>query len=279
MTYTSLSKDDIDELFNDTHIDTNMISQPIIELLQWSTTANEPYTRGKFSLYGFDISQCYLYKKQTHFVVHRSYNSIEFYNLDDIPTTYEKRYNFHVGKRDYHIIPIINILWLDVLLTGDKIQIMQKIRNMQLMCCDNFALLYNKCGASSQLTLHSNIRLQIIYNNLIHKLNIIQRLKHIEINISQSLATLIRSIVLNGLCVRLCLFDIDKSRHLRVINEIVGHYLYNFYRIMKHVLINDILIKVFNNFYELRHNYVLSILKSWHDSIPWKHPHITSLIY
>ena len=266
MTYTSLSKDDIDELFNDTHIDTNMITQPIIELLQWSTTANEPYTRDKCSLYGFDIS----HEKQIYFVVHRNYDGIEFYNLDDIATMYKKRYNFHVVKRDDHIIPIINILWLDILLTGDKTQITQKIRNMQLMCCDNFALLYNKCDASSQLFLHSNKCLQIIYDNLIHKLNIIQRLKHIEINRSQSLATLIRGIVLNGLCAQLYLFDVGKSRCLHIENGVVMHYLYNFYRIMKHVLIDDVLIKVFNNFYELRHNYVLSIFNSWYDSVPWK---------
>ena len=59
MTYTSLSKDDIDQLFSDTQIDVNMITQPIIELLQWSTTANKPYTRDKCSLYGFDRSQYY----------------------------------------------------------------------------------------------------------------------------------------------------------------------------------------------------------------------------
>ena len=128
--------------------------------------------------------------------MHRNYDGIEFYNLDDITTTYKKRYYFHVKNCDHHIIPIINILWLDVLLTGDKIQIMQKIRNMQLMHCDNFALLYDKCGNSSQLFLHSNIRFQIIYNNLIYKLNIIQRLKHVEISRSQSTTTLIRGFVL-----------------------------------------------------------------------------------
>ena len=273
MTYTSLSEDEINKLFSDMCVGVNL-TQPIIELLRWSTIVNKPHT---YDPHIYDLRPNYKYFAQQIYVgpyfvttlpprsfrdgkgeTTLHYRKIEYGCLNDEALMFKKRYDFHNTRQDYLITTIINILWIDILLTKDKTQMTQKMQNIQLMYCNNFALFYNKCCKLTQL---------VIYNKLLDKLDIIQRLKYVE---ETKLSLLIKGIVYDGLCVQFRLFDNDRSYYSYIINDIVKYHLYDFYRIMKHVLINDILIRVFDTFYDVYHDYVLLIFVSWYDAIPWK---------